>query len=296
MYLLRYAALTHPGKVRDRNEDNYYLDGCWRRDIRKGSESFEGERRDGFLLASVCDGMGGQEMGEVASLTAVETMHEMCRIEKKTSALGKTAGQEEGRELPEYLRDYVEEANRRICQRMRREGKRLGTTLSILEFSGDTVTAANLGDSRIYRLREGKLEMLSTDHTIVARMLRQGQITQAEAADHPMRHRITQYLGIFPEEMVLEPAVAPGLPLKEGDCYLICSDGLTDMVPEEDIQKILETEELPRQQAEELVRCALEAGGRDNVTAVVVQIRDGAAKTFFGRIKDMILKNAGSRS
>ena len=158
MLNLIYSAFTPPGKVRESNEDNFYINGIWRRDIKQGTASCSGSRSDGYLLASVCDGMGGQELGEVASLVAVETMSRLYDIP------------EPGRPKQLFQADpkvCTDIANNRICDQMRSTGKRIGTTMSVLEFSNDTVTAVNLGDSRIYRMRGKVLQRISVDHTVV---------------------------------------------------------------------------------------------------------------------------------
>lgn len=262
MYHLWYAAQTHPGKVRENNEDNFYIAGCWRRDVAQTEYEVAGVAENGYLLASVCDGIGGQELGEEASLIAVETLHGCY-------------GGADGNRLQDDPMQYVNAANDCICERMRKFGQRLGTTFTALEFADDTVFATNLGDSRIYRLRDKELLQLSTDHTILARMIRAGQLTEEEAAVHPMRHQITQYLGIFPEDMLLEPADVPPTEIQPGDRYLLCSDGLTDMLSDQEIGELLGAPGDMAEIARNLVQEALERGGRDNVTVAVIAVDGG---------------------
>lgn len=338
MYRLVYAARTHSGRVRGNNEDNFYVGGNYRLDIEIQEMACAGEARDGRLLASVCDGMGGHAKGEVASLLAVQTLAE---LEKEGR----------GRAFRADPEGCVNRANDRVCEVMRREKVSIGSTISVLEFCEDTVLALNLGDSRIYRMRAGELKQISEDHTVVARMLRMGQITPEEVETHPLRHHITQYLGILPEEVLLEPACTGKMELQPGDRYLICSDGLTDMLNDGQIAAYLRsgTETNPEQQlageeptlrdpgigagketaneeqavgrvretesesakeeqaagrareaepdleelARVMVQAALDAGGKDNVTVLLVDVRpdrDEAGDADGGRLGKFLEK------
>lgn len=267
MYRLCYAALTHPGRVRENNEDNFYIDGNFKSDVSESVKTVSGIARAGVLTAAVCDGMGGYACGEQASLTAVATLAEFDHGRSGRSRHG-----------------CIDEANRRICDVIQRDGRRMGTTLSMLEFHNRSVRAVNLGDSHIYRYRKGVLELLSVDHSSVAQMVRMGQITPEEARMHPARHQITQYLGIAPEEMILEPARSGKLPLMDGDMYLVCSDGLTDMLDDPRIAEIIGAKEKAGTKAVvgRLVREALNAGGLDNIT--VILIKAVRVRTVFFRL------------
>jgi serine/threonine protein phosphatase PrpC len=261
MYRLEYAAMTHPGNVRDNNEDNFYVNGYWRKNAEQDSFAVDGIKGNGCLMAAVCDGMGGYDMGEAASLYAMEVLDTYCHN-----------GEEKVFE-PSPM-EYINETNQKICDLMEQEGKRIGTTFAGLEFCDDRVNAVNLGDSRIYRWKEQKLKQISTDHTTVARLLQDGLLTKEEAKDYPLRHQITQHLGIRMQDMMLEPAVIREIPLENKDCFLICSDGLTDMLKDEKIEEILNVHRKQELQktAEHLVGAAIDAGGRDNVTVVLVRV------------------------
>ena len=259
MYTLHYAALTHPGRVPENNEDNFYINGAYKSDPKAACFQAKGTVRGGRLTASVCDGMGGYAAGEESSLIAVRTMAEFCRKEKKDEVLF--------RDRP---MDYINEANARICRLREQAGKPTGSTLTVMEFADGAFTAVNIGDSRIYMYRDGAFVQLSTDHSVVARMTRMGQITQEEAKTHPLRHQITQHFGIRPEEMVLEPAVVQE-EIRAGDMYLLCSDGLTDMVSDEEILKALGEDLSLNGKVKRLVQQAVDAGGRDNITAALIE-------------------------
>ena len=273
MNKLYYAALTHPGRVPENNEDNFYINGAYKSNLKAACFQAKGTVRGGRLTASVCDGMGGYAAGEEASLIAVRTMAEFCKNEK--------AGEVLFRDRP---MDYVNEANARICRLRERVGKPTGSTLTVMEFADGAFTAMNIGDSRIYLYRDGALIQLSTDHSVLARMIRMGQITEEEAKTHPLRHQITQHFGIRPEEMVLEPAIVQE-EVHAGDLYLLCSDGLTDMVDDEAILRYLGTADLSlTEKVEKLVQRAVDAGGRDNITVVLIEAEE--KKGFWTKLRD----------
>ena len=262
MSQFRYCAVSNPGRVRGNNEDNYYINGNWRRDVSQQESRSSGSSAQGHLLASVCDGMGGYSLGEVASLFAVEEM----------ASFDLPGSKKNSHPFISDLSRYVERANQRICSKMRETGERTGTTMCAAEFSNRTVICTNIGDSRVYCYRGGALTQLSMDHSVVARMVRQGQLTAEQARVHPRRHQISQYLGIPENDIKLEPFVSKPVELRAGDRFLLCSDGLTDMLEDAQICSILQSITDTDQAAEELVRAALHAGGKDNVTVVLVDV------------------------
>ena len=136
-----------------------------------------------------------------------------------------------------------------------------------------------VGDSRIYMMRSGMLQQISKDHTIVQQMVDSGAITKEEARTHKRRHILSQNIGIFPDELIIEPHFAEPIELKEGDVFPLCSDGLTDMVSDDAIRTILANNE----DAEGLVAAALENGGRDNVTVIVIKVN-----CTIGRLKSRL--------
>ena len=207
-------------------------------------------------LYAVADGMGGARGGEVASRIAVETLEELSH---------KGDGS---------LRDHVRRANELVFERSTTDRRvaGMGTTLTAVVIEGGAAHLAHVGDSRAYLLRAGDLRQLTDDHTLVQRMVRAGEITRDEAEVHPHRNVIIRALGIEPEVEVDETTVA----LLDGDRILLCSDGLTAMVAEQQVQAILETEPDPKRAADRLVRSANRAGGVDNITVVVIDVQDVA--------------------
>ena len=263
------AAHTHTGCVRSNNEDNFYLEGRYRENVEQGEDTAVCRSDDRCFLAAVADGMGGEELGEEASLMAVQAL-KPCTFQ----------------EIPSEAENAVRRGNDRICEEMERRGnRRMGSTLTALYVDDGKAVCCNVGDSRGYLLRGGKLSQLSVDHNKAGRMVELGVLTPEQAARHPSRHELTQHLGIFADEMVIEPAMSQPVKLEDGDLFLLCSDGLTDMVSPEDMKKVLSGKALPQEMVKELIQLALEGGGRDNVTAIVLQIREKAPvwRRLFGR-------------
>jgi len=228
------AAATDIGHVREGNEDSYLVEDP---------------------LFAVADGMGGHRGGEVASSLALETIE---------AAFARGAG---------TLAEQVQEANRTVFERSLRDRAvaGMGTTLTAAMLEGDRLRLAHVGDSRAYLLRDGRLRRLTEDHTLVHRMVQEGEISEAEAETHPHRNILIRVLGTEPIVDVDESA----LDLAEGDRLLLCTDGLTGMVAESRVAEILAEATDPRSVADALVREANEAGGVDNITAIVIDIVPG---------------------
>lgn len=253
---IRYAAYSHRGRVRQNNEDNFFVQSVYRADVGKEECRTSGRARPGAFLAAVCDGMGGEAAGETASLLAVRALRPHVFAE-----------------LPEAALEDIHEANRRICAFIRTNGgRRSGSTIAALYADKGMAWALNVGDSRIYRFRDGELRQLSCDHSQAQSMVNSGLLTAKQARSAPDRHVLLQYLGIFDEEMVIQPWVVPSIPLVRGDRFLLCSDGLTDMLLDEEIAKIMDREKNVSRTAMKLVQEALSSGGRDNITAVILGI------------------------
>lgn len=258
-YCVDAACGSDTGRVRSNNEDNFYFNGVFLPQENSGQGpplTFSGVRPGDECLA-VFDGMGGGEYGEVASYTAAECLCGLLR---------------EGRgelEVETYLEWITERANQTVFDKRAALGaSHMGTTQAVLFFHDSKVHVCNVGDSRVFGLRGDRLLQISQDHTDEAYMRERG-ITGR-------RPRLTQHLGLDPESIRIEPHIAEG-GLQTGDTYLICSDGLTDMVGPEDIRRILSEEDSAGVCVERLIRTALAEGGRDNVTVIVIKILEERA-------------------
>jgi protein phosphatase len=223
------------------------------------------ENEDSFYARSpmfaVADGMGGAQAGEVASQLAVEVLQK---------------GLPDGRgSVEQRLRDLVEEANARINALSRTDDQRagMGTTMTLAYVGEDELSVAHVGDSRLYRLRDGGFERLTDDHTLVEELVRQGKLTPQEADTHPQRSIITRALG--PEAAVETDSHT--WPARGGDVYLICSDGLTSMISEGQVGEIMVSARSLEEAGRRLIDAANAAGGRDNITVILFRLEDVAA-------------------
>lgn len=251
------AVVTDVGKRRKGNEDNYYLFGLYKHDT---SVELKKERKTalaGQLLAAVYDGMGGEEAGEIASLTAAKSFIP-CALEN----------------VQEEAVRQVMDTNNVICAEMRkRGGGRMGTTAVLLYIDKGKAVCCNVGDSRCYLIRNGVLRLLSVDHSEGENMIRMGIMSEEQARKSKSWHKLTQHLGIFPEEFMLEPHFSEEIRLQEGDSFVLCSDGLTDMVMDDALARLAGGTQEAAETAQRLVEEALKNGGRDNVTAMVLRVK-----------------------
>ena len=223
------------GRQRQGNEDNYFV------------------RAPLFVVA---DGMGGAQAGEVASEMAVESFD---------------GGLPEGSPADALVK-VIEDANRRIHERSRAESQRagMGTTVTAAYVGEREVTVAHVGDSRAYLLRDGALERLTRDHSLVGELVARGKLTEEQAETHPQRSVITRALGPEPDVQVdVQPYQA-----RAGDVFMVCSDGLTSMVPEARVRELLAAAGSLEQAGRDLIAAANEAGGRDNITVVLFRLED----------------------
>jgi PPM family protein phosphatase len=227
---------TDTGRQRRDNEDNAFV------------------RAPLFVVA---DGMGGAQAGEVASQLAVEEFHEPLPDEGSAE---------------ERLIDRIRAANRRIYDLSRTEHEHagMGTTLTAVYLDDDHLAVAHVGDSRAYIFRDGELGGLTQDHSLVAELVRQGKLTEEQAAEHPQRSIITRALGIEDDVEVDTWSYS----MRAGDVVLLCSDGLTSMIGERQIVQILRGEVSLHRAADQLIGAANDAGGRDNITVILFRLEE----------------------
>jgi protein phosphatase len=233
--------LTDTGRQREANEDSYFSRAP---------------------LFAVADGMGGAQAGEVASRMAVEAFER---------------ADESGASPEELLRRTAQEANREIFDLAQGDSSRsgMGTTLTAALLHGDEISFGHVGDSRAYVFREGKLKQITNDHSLVEELRRQGKLTRDQAAEHPQRSVITRALGPEPNVDVDTMTFSA----RPGDVFLLCSDGLTTMLEDEDVAAILARESDLHKAARRLVRAANERGGRDNITVVLFRLEPAEAES-----------------
>jgi protein phosphatase len=239
---LAVAARTDVGRIRAGNEDSLYADATPSRGL--------------FIVA---DGMGGHAAGEVASAMAVQI------IARELDGLSAHAA-----DAAERMERALREANRAIFERTARESDKagMGTTASVLVLAGESYLIGQVGDSRVYRLRDGELEQLTRDHSYVQEQVDAGLLTPEQAKYHPYSNVITRCVGA---NASVEPDLFSG-DVRPGDVFLLASDGLTGMVDDRRLKLLLSSKANPARVVDALIAEANGRGGLDNITAVLVQV------------------------
>jgi serine/threonine protein phosphatase PrpC len=230
---MKAAGRTDRGKVRELNEDTFGYNDC---------------------LFVVADGMGGHQAGEVASAIAVETILKANLTGDITAALKKTLA------LANQTIFAQAEKNTQLTG--------MGTTVAVLYLDNNLAYVTNIGDSRVYYLSNNKLNQLTSDHSLVNELVKNGEITVEEAKSHPQRNILTQALG---SNDTLDPEIIK-LEINKGDKFLLCSDGLTSSVSETLIEELISQKIDPEIIVDQLINSANEFGGADNITVVLVEI------------------------
>lgn len=265
MFRLKISAVSDVGNFRDNNEDNFYLDnGVYNRESADhAAYAYETDTAEKRIFA-VCDGMGGGAMGEQMSLTAVRMLDELhpMLMNKNTAAV---------------LNKHADEANRAICEALKEAGADMGGTTSvILSLEDGRAGVYNLGDSRAYLMRRdaerGKIMLypLTEDHTLAQRKIKMGIYTEDDPWAQREKHMLTKFLGVDKTYLGLNYQKNEPFSLHAGDVFLLCSDGVTDGCTARQILSVLH--QYRGDAAAAVVQAALEAGSRDNTTAVVIEV------------------------
>ncbi len=255
-YQIEYAYTCHIGKIRNNNEDNFWCCG----DSLEAQNQGMSHIRSGYMkqseypLLAVFDGMGGGEYGEIASYMGAKATEEYLNAEEADDIAGKKG----------YLEKMCTHVNDRIFKEtLRLDAEMMGSTLAGLYFTGNQVWTVNVGDSRCFLLRDGKLRQISEDQTDEAYMKENGI--------QGRKPYLTQYMGMNPEEVRVLPYM-DCLQTKRGDRFLICSDGVSDMVPVDFLETMMQQTQSTAKCVDAILTAALDAGGKDNITAIVLEI------------------------
>jgi PPM family protein phosphatase len=266
---IRWSAQTHQGRVRRNNEDAFLglrFDASELNYLGKEGES----PLDGFeFIFAVSDGMGGENAGEFASRDVIQSITDIISREfhQKRDSLP-NVNEERLANFCQQIHDHA-----RRVSRYYEECQGMGATLSLTWLQAGRLFIAHLGDSRIYHLpKEGKITQLTEDHTVTGRMVRAGKLTEREARTHPYRNQLEKSIGCHEGEV--EPQIV-SVPIRSGDTFVLCSDGITDGLWDSGVEKLVLTpppyiQDLPPSQR--LVKEAMDASGRDNLTAMVIEI------------------------
>jgi serine/threonine protein phosphatase PrpC len=242
---------TDLGNYRENNED-----------------SIEVKAFPDMTLCIVADGMGGQAAGEIASKRAVEVVPRELR-----KNLGQTATADQASEV---IKKAVVQANEEILAMgaLDRDYKNMGTTIvmALWRKGGDEMYISNLGDSRAYLIREGKIDQLTVDHSLAQALVENKTITPEEAKEHRFRNVLWKYLG---SKEVGDGPDVQAVVLQAGDRFVLCTDGLTGPVPDQQLLEFVQQNTDPQQCAEGLVKLALDQGSRDNVSCIVIEVVEG---------------------
>lgn len=241
MDLYQHGAATHVGLYRKRNEDAYLV-----------------KKEQPVKIFAVADGLGGHSGGDVASQLTLKVIE----ASKYNTSL-----------LKENIKDAVEKANEQVLETASANPQLqgMGTTLTMVALYKDYGVIAHVGDSRAYLYRQGKLSQLTEDHTLVGELLRQGRLDPQEAMKHPKRHVLLQAIGLEPRLDIDIHEIY----LRDGDNLLICTDGLTGLIREEELANILAEEGQLQQKAERFIEETNARGGFDNTTVLLVSYRVG---------------------
>lgn len=237
---IRHVALTDPGRRHSDNQDSVLA-----------------LSRNGVSLLAVADGVGGLAEGAAASQATIRSLEDgFDRMP--------------GEPAEEVIRSQLARANAALyAEHHGRPGKMSGSTVVALVFGGESVLVAHVGDSRAYLLREGSLQRLTEDHSLVAEQVKAGILTAEQAANSRQRHVITRSLGVAP---TLEVEFDQKVACRPGDLFLLCSDGLSDVVPDSDLELMLSGSVQVGRTASELIAIANERGGPDNISVVLARI------------------------
>ena len=263
IYKITGSCVSNVGNVRDNNEDNLFFDGIFLEEQNNGTDeilntSFSNTDNKTF---AIFDGMGGHAKGERASFISASTLKEYSEKHKKISWNG-----------------FAKKANEKVCRDMSKEKNRMGSTMAAVQFYEDSINISNLGDSRIYILTNNKLEQVSYDHT-------EANLSKNIISSNGQKSRLTQYIGIKEDEMIIQP-YNKKIEYEGIEKLLICSDGITDMIDEKDIEKILNKYDANKS-TKKLLDTALKNGGEDNTTVMVFEIKKEKGKNV---ILDLLFK------
>ncbi len=247
-------AITNMGKVRKNNEDNFFVNDFFLSYAQTNSGTSYQNEIDIPFVAGISDGMGGESFGEEAAFVTASSFY------KCSEKLHKPLCNDD-------IKSCIKEINQTICDKKSKSG----ATLAMIYTHNQKITAVSIGDSRIYLYSKGILKQISKDHTLAQMQVDAGLITSEQAKESHLRHGLTQFLGIPSDEMSIEPDFNILDRINPEDIILICSDGLTDMVDDNQIEAILSEKVSVKNKTEKLIKTALDNGGKDNVTVMTIK-------------------------
>lgn len=243
---MRMVVKTDQGKQRGSNQDY--------------ANTYTNEAK--LVLGVICDGLGGHQAGDIASEMVVSHLgHSWEQTALKTAD-----------DIVPWLQQEINRENERLVDRAEQydDLKGMGTTLVAVAEAMDGFIIANIGDSRAYRLTDEQLVQITNDHSLVGELMRSGELTEEEALNHPQKNVLTRSLGVR-ETLNIDLEVYP---YESADCILLCSDGLTNMVADKEVEKIMNTSETLNDKAAMLIDLANKRGGKDNITLFMIDLKE----------------------
>lgn len=256
----KISAGTHIGNIREKNEDNFFVNGVYK-ERKENKFSYDGLLLQKELcVIGIFDGMGGLGNGDKASYIAVKILDKYFEFIKKKRVI--------------FDLDFVlRKINKCICQEIDKSSEKMGSTAVLLFCKNGRVQISNIGDSRAYLYRNKTFKQISVDHTEQNSMLRiQEQLGIAKTINIPdSRNTLTQHLGIQEDEFILEPTDSEVIRIQKKDIYLLCSDGLTGMLKDVEISDVLSKDIDLQNKKKLLIQKAMQVGGKDNITVVLIE-------------------------
>lgn len=251
MFVIKGCVYSDRGNYRENNEDNYYIGGNFmEKEQDKGKVIFKGNSKEEVF--AVFDGLGGEAKGEIASYMAAKTMNEMA---KKFN-----------------IKSYFEVVNNNICQLRKNNHKEMiGTTACIVYINDNSVVISNIGDSKIYLIRNGKINQLSKDHTMLAAMIEAGVLTESDIKNYKYKNYLSQCLGIEKTDKIINPYIKLIDKIQDDDIFILCTDGVSDILSHQDMYELVKNNKF-KNSAECLVKQAIKLGTKDNATALTIKI------------------------
>lgn len=258
MASLKFAVRSEIGKVRTNNEDNFYCNGVFMAPSESNRPFFLKGVADVPSVFAVFDGMGGHDCGELASLMAAETLSEHSAEILKGGH--------------EAVDSYVKDANSKLTALMNAKGITTGTTMILSVFGKNFFTAYNLGDSRVYSVKNGALTRINIDHTVAEEMIQAGRLDPKHEEDSRWSNILTRYIGMGADEISSSPDIYALRSYDDEKRVLLCSDGLNKMLKHREISSLMKNYDSPEETVNALTEAALMKGGLDNVTCIVIDI------------------------
>lgn len=260
---MQVSFATDKGCLRETNQDNFYIDGKYDHSFEKSETDHYIELTQSGHLFGIFDGMGGEAFGETASALAAVQLRRLADNMTDGAAA----------DIPYHMHEFTRAANSAICDMLKdRSNARGGSTFAVVCVKEGMAYPFYLGDSRIYLYDENGLAQITEDQTLAVRNIKAGVYTEEQAKDSPDHHKLTSYLGADYADMGLDPQACMPVPLAEDLTILMCTDGLSDMCSAEEISRVLDGR--GNNKARELCDLAISNGGSDNVTCIVIEVRN----------------------